>query len=122
MNRVAFDLVERGTFVHRFADDVENPSQRGLADRHGDDVTSVTHGHPADQPFGAVHGDAADRALAQVLRDFEDQVPLFVTDCRVGNLQGIVDRRQGAVFELDVHHRTHHLGDFSDVHGDVLRL
>ena len=50
----------------------------------------------AREAFGGVHGDAADRVFAQVLRDFEDQRLAVVV-----GFQRVQDRRQ-VVVELNV--------------------
>ena len=105
--RLAVDLArvvcgDRAGLVHRLADDVHDPAERGRADRHGDRAAGVDHRLAAGQALGGVHGDGAHGVLAQVLGDFQDQAEgLAGALVGVGGLQGAEDRRQVAV-ELDV--------------------
>ena len=67
--------------------------------------------HPAHQALGRVHRDAAHGVFAQMLRDFEHEVALAVTERRVGDAQRIEDRRQRAVAKLDVDDVAENLAD-----------
>src|SRR5205814_469239 len=116
VNRVPFRGDDRPALVHRLADDVHDAPERGLADRHADDVAGVAHLLPADEPLGAVHGDRPHRLLAEVLRDLDDEVPRLVVDRGVRQLEGVVDRRHIAVGELDVDGGTDHL-DYASARG-----
>ena len=71
-------------------------------------AAGVDHFLAAHHAVGAVHGDAADGALAQFLRDFQHQGA--VVDLGV---QRVLDERQFAV-ELHVHDRAQDLGHASD--------
>ena len=116
MNRIGFFGVDRTRFIHRLADHVENPAEGFFAYWHGNSRTRIHHVHAADQTFGGVHGDTADRVFTQVLRHFQNEIPRLVTDRRIGSLQGVVDRRQRAVGKLHVDDRAQNLGDFPHVH------
>ena len=71
---------------------------------------------PRNEPLGGVHGDAANGVLTQVLRDLHHQVPLLIVDRLVGDLDGVVDRRQGAVGKLHVDHGPQDLSNLAHVH------
>ena len=116
MDGKAFLCLNRPPLVHRLADDVDDASQGLRSHRYRDTSPAIHHLHPPDQPFGAVHGDAADRALAQMLRDLHDEIPLLLADRRVGNLERIVDGWQRAIGKLDIHHCPQDLRDFSQIH------
>src|SRR5262249_4026305 len=116
MNGRAFDMSQRRTFIHRLTHYVKHPTQGFFPDWHGDHVASVAHWYATDQAFSTVHSDTADGVLTKMLRDFEDQVPLLVVDRRISDLKGVINGREGAVLELNVHYGSHHLGDLSNVH------
>ena len=103
--------VDRAALVDRLADDVEDAAQHLLAHRHPDGAARVLDRHAAHQPVGGVHGHAADRALAQVLRHLDDQVVRPVVDRRVGHGEGGVDLGQRGPLEGDVDHRADDLED-----------
>ncbi len=100
-------------FVHRLADDIDDAAEAFLADRHGDRRAGVMHFLAAHETFGNVHGDAADGALTQMLRDFQHQ-----TVAAIGRLERVQNLRQMA-FEFHVDHRTDDLRDMSNLIGLV---
>ncbi len=102
--RFAFD---RAGLVDRLADDVHDPPKRRFADRHGDGLTGVGDFLAADQAFRNIHRDAAHRAFAQMLGDFEHK-----TVTVVDRLKRVENLRQMSV-ELHVDDGTDHLGDAS---------
>ena len=105
MDCPCFGCFDRALFVYGFADDIDDPSERRIADRNGDRASGVFDRLSPDQTFAGVHGDRPDGVLPQVLRNFEHQpFPL------VFGLQGIQDFGQVAV-ELNVHDRADNLGD-----------
>ena len=105
MDRAPSLVRHRAGFVDRLADDVHDAAERARADRHGDRLAGVGHLLAAHQAFGDVHGDAAHRVLAQMLRDFEHEARAVVD-----RLERVEDRRQFA-FELHVDDGADHLGD-----------
>lgn len=70
---LGWDVWPLSTLTNRLPDHVHDPAQRGLPHRDGDGRARVHDLLPAHQPLRAVHGDGAARALAEVLRHFEDQ-------------------------------------------------
>ncbi len=110
-----------GAVVDRVADDVEDATEALGPDRHRDGRAGVANGHPAHQAVGGVHGDRANGALAQVLRDLERQVVLRAGDAGVGDLQGVEDLRQLAVGELDVDDRADDLNYLAEARGGAVR-
>ena len=108
MARLAAVLIGPG-LVDRLADDVHDAAERLVADRHGDRLAGVGHVLAADQALGAVHGDRAHGALAQVLRDLEHQALALVR-----GFQRVQDLGQVAV-ELHVDDGAHHLADLADL-------
>src|SRR5207237_7272787 len=116
MNRIALLGVDRAHFVDRLTNDVEHPSQGFFADGNRNTGAGVHGVHAAHQPFRTIHGNAAYGVLTQVLCDFHNQVPLLVADRRVGNFQGVVNRRQGSLGKLDIDDSAENLGDFSHAH------
>ena len=109
MDRVALLARHRPALVHRFADHVHDPPERLRPHRHGDRAARVGHFLAAHQPVGAVHGDAAHRALAQFLRHFQHQGAV----AHLG-VQRVLDERQLA-FELHVDHGAEHLRHAPDI-------
>ena len=98
---------DRALFVYGFADDVDDPSERRVADRNGDRASGILDGLPPDETFAGVHRDRPDGVFAQVLRHFKHQpLPL------VFGFQGIQDFRQFAV-ELNVDDRADNLGNLA---------
>ena len=103
-------------FVHGLADHVQNAPQRLFAHGHADAGPGIHGVLAADEPLGGIHGDAANGVLTQVLRDLHHQVPLLIVDRLVGDLDGVVDRRQGAVGKLHVDHGPQDLSNLAHVH------
>ena len=63
------------------ADDVEDAAEALGADGHRDRAAGVADFHAADEAVGRVHGDGADRVLAEVLGDLEREVVLLARRC-----------------------------------------
>jgi hypothetical protein len=99
--------LDGASFVDRLADDVHDAAERRFADRHGDRLAGIRDFLAARQAFGNVHGDAAHRALAEMLRDFENKAIAVVR-----RLERVENFRQMTV-ELHVDDRTDHLSDAS---------
>ena len=67
---------DRPAAVDRVAQQVEDPAQRLLADRHAHRAAGVDDRHAADQAVGRAQRHAADAVAAQVLLDLAGQVDL----------------------------------------------
>ena len=63
--------------VDGLADDVDDPAQRGLADRDGDRSSGVLRPHPWDHPVRGLHRDRADAVLAECERQGLAFLPFF---------------------------------------------
>ena len=100
---------DRPGLVDRLADDVHDAAERAGADRHRDRRAGVGDGLAAHEALRGVHGDAAHRALAELLRHLEDEAVALVV-----GLERVEDLRQVAV-EL-------HVDDGADDLGDAARL
>src|SRR5581483_6141819 len=79
--------------------------------RHRDGAAGIQDLHPAHQPVGRVHRDAAHRVLAQMLSDFEHQIPRTIVDRGVRDPQCRENRWQSAVGKLDVNDVAQNLID-----------
>ena len=108
MDRPAQLRANRAFFIDRRADDVENTAQHFRSDRHLDSVAGVNHVLPAHQAVGHVHGDAADSAFAQMLRNLQHQRLAVIV-----RMQRIQDRGNRAFLELHVDDSAQHLQDLS---------
>ena len=107
--------------VDRIAENVEDAPEGDFADRYRDRAAGVEHGNAAGEAVGRRHRDRADPVVAEVLLDLAgERLQAFALD-----LDGVVDARQLARRELDVHDRS---GDLDDSarrggcgarHGDV---
>jgi hypothetical protein len=100
---------DRAGLVHGLADDVHDAAQGAGADGHRDRRAGVMDFLAADQALGGVHGDAADGALAELLRHFEHQAV-----AAVGGFERVQDLRQVA-FELHVDDGADDLRDVADL-------
>src|SRR4029077_11985516 len=116
VNRIGFFFVDWPLFIHRLADHIEHAAQRFRTHRDGDACTSVHRIHTAHQSFGRIHGDATHCVFTQMLRDFDNEIPLLIADRRIAYLKCVVDGRQRAVGKLDVNDRAQHLGNLPHVH------
>ena len=97
--------LDRTGLVDRLADDVHDPAERLLADRHRDRLAGVGDLLVADEAVGGVHGDGAHGVLAEMLGDLEHQAVTVVV-----GLERVQDRRQ-MLAELHVDDGAGHLGD-----------
>ncbi|OQB35645.1 MAG: hypothetical protein BWY06_03079 [Candidatus Latescibacteria bacterium ADurb.Bin168] len=109
VNRQPFPCSKVAFAVDGFADNVQHPSQRSLADRNGNRDACIPHGHIAHQSLGGVHGNGPDLVLPQVLRNLQNQAlavfPIY--------FERIQDRRQCAACEVNVYDRAHDLNYFA---------
>ena len=110
VDRPALAGRDRASAVDRVAQEVEDPAERLLADRHADRPARVDDRHAPDQPVGRTERHAADPVAAEVLLDLAGQVDL---DALFVGLDGerVVDFGQVAFVELGVEGRADHLGD-----------
>ncbi len=112
VDRPALRRVDRPAAVDRVAQQVEDPAERLLADRHAHRAAGVEHGHAAHQAVGRAQRHAPHAVAAQVLLHLAGQVDLdplgFALD-----LQGVVDVGQMPFVELGVEGRADHLGNAS---------
>ncbi len=96
--------------VERLADDVEDVSQDGVPDGHGDPAAGLAHDGAAHEAVGRLHAHAADAALTDLLGDFAGHRDGGAVDDDV-DLDGVVDLGQRVRRELHVHDRS---GDRDD--------
>ena len=111
MNRPALGVLRnRRAFVHRLADDVEDPAQCRLADGDGNGLPGIDHVHAAHDAVGRAHGDGPDLVAADVLLDFRDQLSGI-------DLHGdrVIELGQLLGLELDVEDGSDDLHHFTDV-------
>ena len=99
------------TVIHHVSENVENPAQRFTAHRYGNALSGIRYGHTALQAVCGAHGNAADRIVADMLRNLNRQ--RMIAD-RQG--QGVIDGRQVPFRKMNVHHRPHDLRYDSRVH------
>ena len=102
VDRPAFVGLDRRVRVDRLTEHVEDSSQRGLPDRHGDRCTSVDHVDAARDPVRRIHGDGADAVVAEMLLNLAINTPSGPSSTGTGDLQCRVD--PGTVRERDVDH------------------
>jgi hypothetical protein len=105
--------LHRPGFVHRLADDVQDPAQRFRTHRHLNRATGVGYGRTSHQTLGGIHGNGTHDRFAQMLCDLEHEVLRLAGDVGVGNGQRVQDARQLARRKLHVHDRADHLGDLA---------
>ena len=99
------------TVVHYVSQNVEDSAQCFAANRHGNTLAGIGHGHTALQAVCGAHRDAADRIVADMLRNLNRQ--RMIAD-RQG--QGVIDGGQVPFRKMNVHHRSHDLRYDSRVH------
>jgi peptide chain release factor 1 len=94
-------------FVNRIAQHVHDAPQGLFAHGHRDGRARVFGVHAARQAVGRAHGHGAHGVVAQVLLHLERQVNVDLLAAHLvfaRDLEGVVDGRQLAGRELDVHH------------------
>src|SRR5258706_2889727 len=121
MDGPALGHLDVAQLVDGLADDVDDATERGLADRYRDRLAAILRAHPAHHAVGGLHGDRAHAVFAEVLLHLADDVHR-----NAGLLTGVhdahrvVDFRKVALVELDVDDRTDDLSDFSNIdHRDL---
>jgi len=78
------------TLIDRLAEQVEDASERDVADRDRDRSASVDDLDAARQAVGGVHGNATNAVVAQVLLDLDHELASIAAV----DLERVVDRRQ----------------------------
>ncbi len=101
--------VDGTELVDRFAQEVEDAPQRGLAHGHADRGAGIDAGHAADHAVGVAQGDAAHASAAKLGLDLAGQTDLNALLLGL-DAHGVVDRRQMVVGELGVEGRADDLG------------
>ena len=102
---------DRPGFIDRLADHVHDAAERARAHRHHDRVAGVADFLTADQAFGRIHRDGANRGFAEMLRDLEHQAIAAVL-----GLERVQNGRQVS-FELHVDDGADDLRDASGLVG-----
>ena len=111
MDIPAFLCLNLRTVIHHVSEDVEDSAQCFAADRNGNALSGISHGHTALQTVCGAHCDAADRIVSDMLRNLNRQ--RMIAD-RQG--QGVIDGRQRSFRKMNVYHRSHDLRYDSRVH------
>ena len=114
LDRKGAGAVQRSHAVDGFAHDIHHTAADLCADGHRDGVVGAGHGHSAAQAVGRVHRHGADRVLADVLLNLDDEGPAVLTR----HQKGLVDRGEAGLLvvrkiKMDVDHRTDDLGNAS---------
>ena len=105
-------VTDRSSAVDRVAEQIEDASQRLLADRHAHRAAGVDDGHAPDQAVGRAQRHAPDAIAAQMLLDLAGQADVHALVLG-RDRQGVVDVGEVALVELGVERRADHLGDSS---------
>ena len=87
------------------ADHVEDVSQHGVADGHGDAASTLVHDRASDQSVGWLHAHATNASVADLLGDLGHDRDGLAVEHDV-HLHGVVDLGQRVRGELHVHHRS----------------
>ncbi|MCY1417664.1 hypothetical protein D9M71_332040 [compost metagenome] len=109
MDAPALFFADGTGFVDRVAQNVHDPAQGRLADRHGDGSTGAVHVQATLEAFGGTHRNGTNHAVAQLLLDFQGGFDAL-------NLQGFVDFRHGIAREFHVDYGADDLNDTSATH------
>lgn len=102
MDGAKLDTIDWTALVDGFADDVHDTAEGCGTDRNTDGGASVDDLLPTDETFGTVHGNGADRVLAKMGGNLEDET----TTVEVLNLKGIENLGEVFSVELDVNDST----------------
>ena len=102
MDRAQLDTLDRTTLVNGLPDDVHYSSERGGTNGNENRCTSVDNLLTTDETFCTIHGNGADRVLAQMGRDLKDET----ASMKVLNLQCIENRRKVVGIKLDINDGT----------------
>ena len=116
MNRPAFFGVHRPVGkIDRLAEHVQHAAERLGSNGDRNPLAQIQDLHPALHAVGRLHRHRAHAVLAEVLLDLANDVDRAGRTALRFDVQRVVDGRQVAGLELDVHDRTDHLNDFAVV-------
>ncbi len=113
VNRVAFFELDRPHLIHRFAQDIQHPSQNSAPYRDRNSRPRVRDRHSPAQSIGGTHGHRANGLVPQMLGDFQGDVNIFLV---VVDLDGVVDGRNFPAGKFNVDDRSNDLGDLSGLY------
>jgi len=114
MDGIIFIGGDGALLVHNLAGNIKDASHHTFADWHRNWCAGIRDLETAFKALSAGHGDRAHPIIPQVLLDFERQFGGLALDFVIHG-QRIIDGRQW-FGELDVHHRTDDLDNFTFVH------
>ncbi len=104
VDRAAHVCIYRAAFVDRLTDHVHDAAECGRADGNHDWSAGIGNCLTAHEPLRGVHGDGADRVLAEVLGNLKHQAVAIIV-----GFERVEDGGQFAV-EFDVDNSTDNLG------------
>src|SRR5579864_3432675 len=90
--------------VTRFTDDIQQPAEHAIADRHVDRFSARAHRGAASESRGRLQRERAHRSAAEMRLHLGDDGRQVCREDR----DRVIDRRQCAGLKLDVEHRTTH--------------
>ena len=117
VNWVTFFVGDIAATIDGGAGDIKDATEHAFTDGHGNRITGVDHLHATFQSFGGRHGDRAGDAAPEVLLNLEREKFFFTGDLKCDG-EGLVDRRDAVIGELNVDDGTDNLDDFAGItHG-----
>ena len=102
MNGEELVALDGTTFVNGLANDVHDTAEGGGTDGDTDGGAGVDNLLATDETLGTVHSDGADRVLAEVSRDLEDET----TTVEVNDLERVENGREVFSVKLNVDNST----------------
>src|SRR5262249_51239647 len=101
---------DRTHFIDGFADDIDDPSERGFSNRHRNGATRVFCWHTSNHSFGRLQCNGSYAAFTKMLLYFDDHIDRHRhIETHAGNMQGLMDRRLFSFIELNVNCWTDNL-------------
>ena len=101
--------LHRSAVVLGMSEHIDDAAEGRLPDRHLDRLAARLDLHAALQSFGDAHRNGAHHAIAELLLHLEREIAL-------AQLEGLVDPRDRAAWELDVHDRADDLSNLAGCH------
>jgi len=98
VDRGKLDTLDWAALVNGFTNDVHDTAESGGTDRDHDGVAGVNNLGTANETFCTVHGNGADRVLAEMGCDFKDET----TAAEVHDLEGVEDWREVIGVKLNI--------------------
>src|SRR6266851_1980966 len=112
MNRVVRITNDGAELIDGFPKDIHHAAKGWPAHGNLNPLSEIVGFHTAHHAFDRLHGDGANAAFAEVLLDLRRHVQRFrYRVAFAGNVNGVVDSREMARLELNVHHRSDDLYD-----------